>query len=139
MCAAKLPSAPFNVTWWNVTEFPDPADDPLAEIVRVTGTGTTLTITRAQEGTSASTKNTAGKAYKMILGMTAKMIADIGANLQKPWRLVNVSGTIDGINTTFTITPTPFDPNSLDLKLARQPQEQGIDRKSTRLNSSHLG
>jgi hypothetical protein len=108
--AAKLPAASFNMTCWNTTDYPDPSDDPNAEIVRVTGTGTTLTIVRAQEGTSASTKNTAGKTYKMILGITAKMITDVGNNLQKPWRLVNVDGTIDGVNTTFTLhgSITPF-------------------------------
>jgi hypothetical protein len=92
-----------------------------------------LTITRGAEsatgGGAASTKNTAGKTYKMILGITAKMITDIGANLQKPWRLVTVNGTINSVNTVFTLNGaiTPFDPNSMDLKLARQPQEQGID------------
>lgn len=57
------------------------------------------------------------------------MITDINANLQKPWRLVTVNGTINGSNTVFTLNGaiTPFDVNSMDLKLARQPQEQGID------------
>jgi hypothetical protein len=129
--AAKLPAASFNVCWYNSTDYPDPSDDPKAEIVRVTATGTTLTIQRAAEsatgGGAASTKNTANKVYKMVLGITAKMISDIAANLQKPWRLVNVSGAINGSNVTFTISPTPFDSNSLDLKIDRQPQEQGID------------
>jgi hypothetical protein len=41
--------------------------------VRVTAISTdTLTVTRAQESTSASTKNTASKTYKMIAGLTAK-------------------------------------------------------------------
>jgi hypothetical protein len=125
---ARLPAAPFNVTWWNFTDYPDPSDDPNVEIVRVTARATdTLTVTRAQEGTSASTKNASGKAYKMILGITAKMITDIGANLQKPWRYVNVSGAIDGMNTVFTISPVPFDPSSVRLNLAHQPQEQVFD------------
>jgi hypothetical protein len=72
---AKLPTAPFNVVWWNATDYPDPSDDPNVEIVRVTGKSSdTLTVTRAQESTSASTKNTAGKTYKMIAGLTAKTI-----------------------------------------------------------------
>jgi hypothetical protein len=129
--AAKLPAASFNVTWWNATDYADPSDDPNAEIVRVTGTGTTLTIQRAAEsatgGGAASAKNASGKTYKMVLGITAKMLADIQNNLQKPWRLVSVSGAINGSNATFTVTPTPFDANSLNLQLARQPQVQGID------------
>lgn len=86
---AKLPTVPFNATWWNATDYPDPSDDPNVEIVRVTGIATdTLTVTRAQESTSASTKNTAGKTYKMLAGLTAKAIntdlpatyAGLGAN-----------------------------------------------------------
>ena len=71
----KLPAAPFNVVWWNSTTYSDPSDDPNVEICRVTLISTdTLTITRAQEGTSASTKNTVGSVYKMIAGLTAKVI-----------------------------------------------------------------
>jgi hypothetical protein len=97
-----LPSSGgFNVTWWNATDYTDPSLDPNVEIVRVTVvSGNTLTVTRGQEGTAASAKNTAGKTYAMMLGITAKMITDIGNNLQKPWRNVNVSGTIDGSNRT---------------------------------------
>lgn len=127
-------TAPFNVTWWNSTDFADPSDDPNAEIVRVTAISSdTLTITRAAEsatgGGAASTKNTIGKTYKMILGITAKMMADIAANLQKPWRYVTVNGTIDGVNTVFTLNGSiaPFDANSLQVSLARQPQLQSID------------
>jgi hypothetical protein len=127
---SSLPSPSFNVTWWNSTDYPDPSDDPNAELVRITAvSGNTLTVVRAQEGTAASTKNTAGKTYTLILGITAKMITDIGSNLQKPWRLVNVDGDIDGTNTTFTLDGgiEPFDPNSIQISLARQPQIQGID------------
>jgi hypothetical protein len=75
----KLPAAPFNATWWNFTDFPDPSDDPNVEIVRVTAIATdTLTITRAQEATAAANHNTAGKTYKMIAGLTAKVMnADV--------------------------------------------------------------
>ena len=70
---AKLPAPPFNATWWNDTDYPDPSDDPNVEIVRVTAKATdALTVTRAQESTSASTKNTASKTYRMIAGLTAK-------------------------------------------------------------------
>lgn len=67
--------APFNVVWWNATDFPDPADDPTREIVRVTSlTDDTLTITRAQEGTAASDHNLPGKTYKLIAGITARTV-----------------------------------------------------------------
>ena len=72
---AKLPTPPFNATWYNSTDYPDPSDDPNVEIVRVTAIATdTLTVTRAQESTSASTKNTASKTYKMVAGLTAKTL-----------------------------------------------------------------
>jgi len=79
---AKLPNpaadGEFNLIWWNTTDYVDPSDDPNKEIVRCTARSTdTLTIARAQEGTAASTKNTDVKVYRMILGLTAKMITDI--------------------------------------------------------------
>lgn len=77
----KLPTAPFNAVWWNSTDYSDPSDDPNVEIVRVTNIATdTLTVTRAQESTVASAKNTGGKTYKMIAGLTAKtMNTDLGS------------------------------------------------------------
>jgi len=82
---AKLPApstdGSFNLVWWNSTDYSDPSDDPNVEIVRCTARSTdTLTVTRAQESTSASTKNTAGKTYKMVLAPTKKLVDDIGTN-----------------------------------------------------------
>ena len=76
---ANFPSSfSYNVVWWNFTDFPDPSDDPNVEIVRVTArTSDTLTVTRAQEGTAATTKNTGGKTYKMILAFTKKTYDEI--------------------------------------------------------------
>jgi hypothetical protein len=76
---AKLPSTfPFPLVWWNSTDYSDPSDDPLVEIVSCTARATdTLTITRAQEGTSATTKNTAGKTYLMVLAWTKAMHDDL--------------------------------------------------------------
>lgn len=75
---ARLPTAPFNAVWWDITDYPDPADDPDKEIIRVTDvTSDTLTITRAQEGTSANDKNVAGKTYALIAGMTARTITEM--------------------------------------------------------------
>lgn len=71
----RFPTPPFNAVVWNSTDYPDPADDPAVEIVRVTAISTdTLTITRAQEGTAASEHNVAGKTYQIIAPLTAKVI-----------------------------------------------------------------
>lgn len=64
----------YPLTWWNADDYAHPADDPNREIVLVTARSSdTLTVTRAQEGTSATTKNTSGKTYRMSLGITAAM------------------------------------------------------------------
>lgn len=72
---SRLPSTfPYPLTWWNATDYHDPADDPNREIVTVTARSTdTLTVTRNSESTGASTKNTTGKTYKMTLGITKAM------------------------------------------------------------------
>lgn len=72
---ARLPSPPFNATWWNSTDYPVPDDDSNVEIIRVIAKSTdTLTIIRAQESTTATTKNTSGKTYRLIAGLTAKVV-----------------------------------------------------------------
>jgi hypothetical protein len=74
----KMPATPFNAVLFNSTDFSDPADDTTVEIVRVTNvSGDTLTITRAQEGTSASAHNTGAKTYTLVAGPTAKTMTDI--------------------------------------------------------------
>src|SRR5574338_274348 len=69
---SKLPvESPYPMTWWNSTDYAHPADDPTAEIVYVAARSRdTLTVTRAQEGTSATSKNTADKTYRMSLSFT---------------------------------------------------------------------
>jgi hypothetical protein len=102
---AKLPATPFNMVWWNSTDFPNPANDPNVEIIRVTGvTGDTLTISRAQEGTSAANHNTGGKTYSLVLGITAKMIADIQSAL--PGTFVE-NEVVSGSGTSWTLANTP--------------------------------
>jgi hypothetical protein len=83
---ARLPDTEtdgeFNLVWWNASDYGDPADDANKEIVRVTARiADTLTVIRAQEGTNASTKNTTGKTYRMILALTAKTITDINTEI----------------------------------------------------------
>lgn len=70
---SAFPTVPCNGWWYNATDYPDAISDPNYEIVRVTArSGATLTVSRAQEGTSAATHNTGGKVYKLGLGPTAK-------------------------------------------------------------------
>lgn len=100
----KLPdpaSGAFNCVWYNSTDYPDPSDDPNVEIVRVTAKSTdTLTVTRAQESTSASTKNTSAKTYKMVLAVTKKMIDDLQATHVE-------NEIVSGSGTSWTLANTP--------------------------------
>jgi hypothetical protein len=103
---AKLPQpstdGAFNLVWWNSTDYADPSDDPNREIVRCTARSTdTLTVTRAQESIAATTKNTGGKTYSMILALTAKMISDIVSNFFSP---LNYGTTAWGAGSPFTWT-----------------------------------
>lgn len=103
---ATLPAAPFQMIWYDATDYPNPTNDPNVEIVRVTGvTGDTITISRAQEGTSATAKNISGKTYNMVLGITAKMISDIAAQTANGIPVYNE--IVSGSGTTFTLAHTP--------------------------------
>lgn len=74
----RFPATPFNAVIWDATDYPDPADDPGVEVVRVTAISTdTLTITRAQEGTDAGDHNSEGKTYQIIAPLTVKTFNDI--------------------------------------------------------------
>ncbi|MGR3302400.1 MAG: hypothetical protein ACUZ8I_07825, partial [Candidatus Scalindua sp.] len=113
---AELPSTfSYNIVWWNATDYSDPSDDPNVEIVRVTNRVTdTLTVTRAQEGTSASTKNTSGKTYKMILAITKKTIDDIaeyfdGTRIATQFKVDNLQldgNTISSLGGDIILSPT---------------------------------
>ncbi|GJQ59791.1 MAG: hypothetical protein D8M57_13255 [Candidatus Scalindua sp. AMX11] len=113
---ANLPSTfDYNLVWYNWTDYKDPADDPNVEIVRVTNRVTdTLTVTRAQEGTTGTTKNTASKTYKMALAVTKKMVDDIETDIAtasgkklknliiNPMFEIGQRGTVFDASTTFT-------------------------------------
>jgi hypothetical protein len=116
---ALLPVAPFNVVYWNSTDYADPSSDPNKEIVRVTaggggGGGDTLTVIRGQEGTAGSTKNTAGKTYQMVACPTSKVFNTDLYNCFSPdaffGRMPNptfpkayVNSTINGNNDVYTV------------------------------------
>jgi hypothetical protein len=99
---AKLPkTAPYNLVWWNHTDYPSPEDDSAVEIVRVTAlnAGTyTLTIARAQEGTAAVVHNLSGKEYWLMNGLTKAVMDEIqtaiDANAAKTWLELDVNGDL---------------------------------------------
>jgi len=83
--AQVLPPPPFNVVVYNDTDFPDASDDPNKEIYRVLNVNTTtgvLSGLRAQEGTTASTKNVPQKRYLMRLTPTAKLVSDLKSHIE---------------------------------------------------------
>jgi hypothetical protein len=93
----RMPTAPFNVVWWNATDYPDPSDDPNVEVCRVTEqNGDQLTLVRAQEGTTATPKNINGKTYRLIAGMTAKVINE-DLQTQYPVTINRQAGKITSI------------------------------------------
>lgn len=123
---SKLPDpstdGAFNVVWFNSTDYGDPADDPSKEIVRVTArSGDTLTVARAQEGTSAANHNTAGKTYKLFNGVTKKMIDDI-ISRQVDNELI---GTGDDVTTDFSLANAPSPTSSLHVRV------QGVEQHPT--------
>lgn len=75
-------SGEYNCVIWEISSYGNPADDPNKEIVRATAlNGSTLTITRAQEGTVDGNHNTGGETYAIANVLTAKMITDIETEL----------------------------------------------------------
>lgn len=103
---AVLPQTPpYNLVWWNATDYPTPALDPQKEIIRVTAiNGDTLSILRGQEGTTAQNHNISGKVYKVMNTITAKMINDIStaiSNYAQNHLAVDVFTTTNG-QQTFT-------------------------------------
>lgn len=135
---ARLPNpgtdGAFNIVWWNSTDYGDPTDDPNREIVRCTARATdTLTISRAQEGSTASTKNNDGKTYQMVLAVTQKTINDLknAIPVLPTWKKDTVAnggitGAIDGVNVTYTISQIPI-ASSGTLMLNGQPMTEGVD------------
>lgn len=76
---SRFPSVyPYPIVWWDATTYVNPALDPNAEIVKVTGkAGDVFTIVRAQEGTVATVKNVGGKTYQVVEAITAAMWTEL--------------------------------------------------------------
>lgn len=86
--AARFGTPPFQAVWYNATDYGRPSDDPGVEVVTVTAIdGDTLTITRGQEGTTASAKSIAGKSYRIYQTLTAAMWDELRAE-QRGYRHV---------------------------------------------------
>lgn len=84
----------YNVAVWDATSYETAADDPDAEVVRVTGRDTgadTLTVTRGQEGTTAAAH---GAGSRVPVALTAKMIGDIETELNNAAISVSDDGTV---------------------------------------------
>jgi hypothetical protein len=71
---ANLPAAPFSAIWWDSTTYASPDLDPNREIIYVGARASDAlsVITRGFGSDAASTKNTAGKTYKLMATVTAK-------------------------------------------------------------------
>lgn len=100
----------FLVTWWNYTDYPNPDDDPNVERVKVTAISSdTLTVTRGQDGTPASTKNTASKTYKMVLAWGVSEIDQVEGELSKgTFKYAADSGTANTYAVTLDPAPTAY-------------------------------
>lgn len=104
---SKLPlpstDGAYPLAWYDSTNFTDPADDPNRELVWVgSRAGDTLVVSRgalsADGGGAASTKNTAGATYRMLLGPTTKLVHDIETYLVDQIPL----GTISSLGWRYT-------------------------------------
>ncbi len=101
------PSTAYNVVWWNCTDYTAPHLDPDRERVRVTGKTTdTLTIVRAQEGTSAVNHDTSGKTYCLAQTFSKAywdaLAAEIGGSTGLINDLVDASAYAGGFSEAVT-------------------------------------
>lgn len=81
--ASNLPdpnNGKYNLVWFDSENYQLPDKDPNVEIVRVNSVDTTndtVSVTRGQENTTATTKSETGAEYELLLGPTAKTIQEI--------------------------------------------------------------
>lgn len=120
---AKLPDpavdGPFNLVWWNATDYKAPHEDPNRERIRVTArNGDTLTIVRAQEGTSDVTHNTISKQYMMALVLSKKMYDDLDYAIEQAnlsMRHLGKGIELNGVDEyCYKTAPTGIDFNGTD-------------------------
>lgn len=107
----------YNMVLWNFTDFPDPKDDPLKEIVRVTGKSVdTLSVLRGQESTADVNHNISAKIYRMHLAFTKRLwqqIEDKLNNLERTgFRAIWGGGSLSTILTKLVFPAELFDVGS---------------------------
>lgn len=103
----KLPEIPgegyeYNMVYYDSTNYPNPADDPNVEIMRVLGVEEdNVILSPGQEGTTPTDKGTPGATYLMILAPTAKIVTDLqippGENGQLIFNSEGAYGTDEGL------------------------------------------
>ena len=130
---SRFPAVPFNATVWATGAMPDPSN---AEIVRVTAISTdTLTIVRAQEGTSARTVVVGDQIAATITALTLTDIERVWKYRQHPQFWTDMVGTSGGHIAPFALTAVSSGTNSAQLSPAKN--HPGVVRitSSTTANS----
>jgi len=95
----------YNLVWFDAGTFARPDEDPNVEIVRAQSIDTqndTLLVSRGEESTSASTKNTVGGEYVLVLAPTSKMFDDIAAGLYTDTDAVNAINNETSLDVSIT-------------------------------------
>lgn len=115
----KLPDpaleGPFNLVWFNFTDYKNPSDDPYKEIIKVTGRNIDkIAVVRGQGNIAATAKNMTGKIYKMILTLTKESYDEI-----VPGYHGKISTLEDG-----NIIPEELGENAVDFQFSRLNKNQ---------------
>lgn len=116
--ASVLPTAgDFLVTVWNKVSYPNPCDDPNAEILRVTGvSGNTLTIERGQEDTTGVAHANAQAVEMLITAGTFEEIENAISASNIPIIGEDLTSQIDGIKDIFIVSSS-YLPNKIAVYL----------------------
>jgi len=104
-------TAGFLVTVWNDTDYPGaPYNDPNVERMLVTAKSTdALTVTRAQDGTSAAAHNTASKTYRATLSFGKAELDQIELRIQDGTaKYVTTGGAANAYTATMSPTVTAY-------------------------------
>ena len=137
--ATQLPdSGDFLATMWDKITYPDPCDDPNAEIVKATGvSGNTLTIERGQENTTGKA-HANGQAVEMLITAGTFEEIETEINALSPGQQVNneiLTSQIDGLTNSFT-TSFNYVVNTLKIYVGGLRQSPGISLDYTETGSN---